>query len=164
MFNLVKKESSEINLPFRMTLFTTKEKYFYFINTWKNIFKEGRHKKYKVDQKRYNYYTGATEVCGYDKVSDLTFTNHLIYCIIRGKDLNKSFQSCNLDKLKYGISSIYSNYNVEIRFKMFGDSLSTEQIIILQDYVRATYTTEFFNNYEKETKNKESSGQEHEQV
>ena len=162
MLNLFKKESQETKLPLRMTLFESKEKYFYFIHTWKNIFKEGRHKKYKVDQKRYNYQTGDSKVCGYDKVSDLTFTNHLIYCIIRGRDLNKSFQNCNLNKLKYGISSIYSSYNIETRFKMFGDSLSKEQITVLQEHVKATYTTGFFDNYEKETKNKKSSSQEHE--
>lgn len=160
MLNLFKKETQQNveKIPLRMSLFKTKEKYFYFINTWKNIFKEGKHKKYKVDQKRYNWQTVKYEVCGYDKVSDLTFTDHLIYCIIRGKDLNKCFKDCSLDKLRTGIYQIQSEYNVEAQFKMFGDSLTKEQIKDFQSFVKTNYNSVYFDAYEKE-KTIKSSGQ-----
>jgi hypothetical protein len=64
----------------------TKEQYLSIVASWKQYIRDGKHKKYKV------HYWMNTPSEGYRWESDLTACHHLLYALIRNKDLMKGFQ------------------------------------------------------------------------
>lgn len=82
----------------------TKEQYIKIRASWKQYIKDGKHKKYKIPSSDYTKIIrnengkfldfGST---GYSWHSDLQSYHHLLYALLRKKDLHKSFK----DNLKF---------------------------------------------------------------
>jgi len=63
------------------TFFDSKEEYLQFRQAWKDFHKDGKHKK-----------KPTTDYCGgVSHKSELTCAHHLIYALLRGRDITKSF-------------------------------------------------------------------------
>lgn len=66
------------------TFFTSKDHYLQFVKSWKQYHAEGKHKKVEVT----NNDGGGTRM-----ESNLHCVHHLIYVLLRGKDISKMFQA-----------------------------------------------------------------------
>jgi len=63
------------------TFFESKEEYLHFRQAWKTFYKDDKQKK----KEHKDYYGGI------HRKSDLTCEHHLIYALLRGRDITKSF-------------------------------------------------------------------------
>lgn len=82
-----------MTLTTKTNFFETKEQYLAFRQSWKNFINSGNHKKYKV---RHTYDDG------YHWESDLKCIHHVIYAVIRGKDISTLFTvPTHPDKKRY---------------------------------------------------------------
>lgn len=95
----------------------TKEQYLSIVASWKNYIHGGNHKKYKkiynLYDRDYNNYGNKIGEAYYWK-SDLTSLHHLIYSLIRNKDLLKGFKDNEiLDNLKKTLKLIINNTGKE---------------------------------------------------
>jgi hypothetical protein len=83
----------------------TKEQYLAIVASWKQYIQDDKHKKVKVPYDIYNWRNYGPEYGkkigeAYDMKSNLTSIHHLIYTILRKKDINKAFSKVNPDSLK----------------------------------------------------------------
>lgn len=73
----------------KFKIFTSKEEYLNFRNTWKSFIRQGLHKPYYVEYKRSWLKPNDPNYIEKVKHSPLKTYYHLLYCLLIGKDLNK---------------------------------------------------------------------------
>lgn len=115
-------------------IFDTKEQYLAFRKRWKDLHAEGFHKPQPEPQKIFDERTGKLDTVGYHRVSPMHAGYHFIFNLALGRDLEKAFPSYrDKEAIRSRLFIIVSRYNSGIFFDVFGDTLSSEQRVLLQN-------------------------------
>jgi hypothetical protein len=88
----------------------TKEQYLAIIGSWKQYTRDGKHKRYKVDDYTHSYGTKSI-VCGYHWQSNLSMYHHCLYGLIRNRDLSKVFSATSLKLIMDTLNWYAKNYD-----------------------------------------------------
>ena len=91
----------------KTTLFVTKEHYLSMRDSWKAFINNGGAKAYWVE----DTYFG----CGRTKRSDLTAEHHLLYCILRERDIEKAFTPPQVHVDKKGLENAFRSLRASCR-------------------------------------------------